>query len=185
MINIVKGTAHSLSQSDITGLRDAGNAAGQVYAGMCVGITSTGLVNKASSSAIPLGFAINNYTDGDVIESGKVGIYLLDGNSVIETDQFTAGDTPTIPGTPIYVNYDGATGLLTTTSASHLFVGVFMGLGSLPAAEPSTLTPATTYTYVNRAGTTITPTAPKMGWTTVTTWILKLASAHFLPAAIV
>ena len=174
MINIVKGTAHSLAQSDITGTVYSAAATGQVTAGMCVGIDTSGYVLKATSSVACLGFAINNYTDGDVIESGKVGIYMLDGNSVIETDQYTVGTAAPAVGGLVYADVNGGTGKITDASSSNKVIGTFLGAGSLPAAEPSTLTPATTYTYTNRAGTTITPTAPKMGWKNVTTWIVKL-----------
>ena len=89
MINIKKGAAHSLEQTDKTGNAKANEG---VEAGMLVRVDSTGDVVKGPSSQSGaldelLGFAINNQTDGDVVESGKIGIYLLDGGSVIETDQ--------------------------------------------------------------------------------------------------
>ena len=93
MINIKKGTAHSLQQSDKIGNAKSGEA---VVAGMLVRIDSNGDVVKGVSAqgvADTLGFAINNQTDGDVLESGKIGFILLDGNSVIETDQASSAIT--------------------------------------------------------------------------------------------
>lgn len=90
MINFKKGPALSLHQVNYIGAAKANEG---VVAGMVVAITSTGEVVKptindsASDKELVLGFAINNQEAGDVIESGKIGVYALDGASVIETDQ--------------------------------------------------------------------------------------------------
>jgi len=51
--------------------------------------------------AAQFGFAVSTTTEGDVIESGKVGIYLLDGGSVVETDKYTGTVTLADIGKPV------------------------------------------------------------------------------------
>ena len=87
MINVRKGTAHSLQQSDVRGYDS-----GSIVAGMICNLGNDGYIykgneNNTGDSHGLIGFAINNSTDGDAIESGKVGLYTLDGNSIVETDQ--------------------------------------------------------------------------------------------------
>lgn len=89
MINFKKGPALSLHQVNYIGKAKADEA---VVAGMVVEIDpTTKQVVKASISSGEktglYGFAINNQSAGDVIESGKIGVYALDGASVVETDQ--------------------------------------------------------------------------------------------------
>ena len=90
MINFKKGPALSLHQVNYIGAAKANEG---VVAGMVVTINGSGEVVKptinddARDKEILLGFAINNQSAGDVIESGKIGVYALDGASVIETDQ--------------------------------------------------------------------------------------------------
>jgi len=90
MINFKKGPALSLHQVNYIGAAKTGEA---VVAGMVVQINGSGEVVKATitdsanDKDVLLGFAINNQTAGDVIESGKIGVYALDGASVVETDQ--------------------------------------------------------------------------------------------------
>lgn len=92
MINFKKGPALSLHQVNYIGKAKTGEA---VEAGMVVQIDGSGDVVKAgiTDSANDkdgiFGFAINNQTAGDVIESGKIGVYALDGATVVETDQTT------------------------------------------------------------------------------------------------
>lgn len=92
MINFKKGPALSLHQVNYIGAAKANEG---VVAGMVVQINGSGQVVKATieNNATGLdgifGFAINNQTAGDVIESGKIGVYALDGASVVETDQTT------------------------------------------------------------------------------------------------
>lgn len=91
MLNVRKGPAHSLGQTDFVGtlVTDEG-----VVAGMLVRRNSTGgivkvttLTTAAESSQV--GFAITTQSEGDAIESGKIGALALDGGSIIETDQVT------------------------------------------------------------------------------------------------
>lgn len=91
MINVRKGSAHSLAQTDFIG---AAKTSEGVVAGMLVRKDSSGDIVKvttlttAAESGI-VGFAVTNQDEGDAIESGKIGVYALDGGSVIETDQVT------------------------------------------------------------------------------------------------
>lgn len=139
MINVKKGTAHSLLQSDKVGNAKTSEA---VVAGMVVHLDTNGDIVKGCSGTADndlLGFAIMDQTDGDVIESGKMGMYMLDGNSVIETDQaaaaITTGNYPV--GTALYCQA-GATGLVTTTNATARIIGHVDGVRSLPSVETIT-----------------------------------------------
>lgn len=89
MINFKKGPALSLHQVNYIGSAKADEG---VVAGMVVQINNDGEVIRGTSDNesknILYGFAINSQASGDVIESGKIGVYALDGSSVIETDQF-------------------------------------------------------------------------------------------------
>ena len=113
MINFKKGPALSLHQVNYIGKAKTGEA---VVAGMVVKIDGSGDVVKAtitdadSDKSMLVGFAINNQSSGDVVESGKIGVYALDGASVIETDQAAA----TINAT----NYP--TGALLTATAGQV-----------------------------------------------------------------
>jgi hypothetical protein len=121
MINFKKGPALSLHQvnyvaapgSGVTGI-EAGHvvriqADGKVYKGFAANDTEA-----ADGSAI-YGFAINSQSAGDVIESGKIGVYALDGASVIETDKFTntaggstgAGSAGFVPGKYVSADVNG------------------------------------------------------------------------------
>jgi hypothetical protein len=144
MINVRKGTAHSLQQADVLGTVNADYA---VVAGMvCVLDNSTGTIIPGAysssysgdpvSAASLLGFAINNQTDSDVIASGKIGLYTLDGNSVIETDQ--TGDTAiTTTNFPIGANLtavaDGQVAV--TTTKGDVVVGQVYGVRSFPSTN--------------------------------------------------
>lgn len=135
-LNIKKGTAHSLQQSDKIANAKSGEA---VVAGMLVHIDSNGDCIKGVSGTSGtygvgdlVGFAINNQTDGDVIESGKIGYYVIDGNSVVETDQaasaITAGNYPV--GTALTGN--GANGTVKTAAAGDRIIGYVEGIRVLP-----------------------------------------------------
>jgi len=94
MINFKKGPALSLHQVNYIGKAVAvGEGQTPIVAGMVVQINSSGQVIKAdvadnaTDKEKLFGFAINNQDAGDVIESGAIGVYALDGASVIETDQ--------------------------------------------------------------------------------------------------
>lgn len=109
MINVRKGTAHSLAQTDFTG---AAKTSEGVVAGMLVAKDTSGDIVKlttltTAAEAGQVGFALTNQDEGDAIESGKIGVYALDGGSVIETDQFTG--TYTIADIGKAVIADGST----------------------------------------------------------------------------
>ena len=115
MINVRKGNLHSLAQADLVGYQQSG-----IVAGMIVNIDSNGYVNAGAQPTNSVtsggsvgvrGFAINtsaqpttNSTiqqalpqysyvgDGDVVDSNKISVYTLDGNSIIETDQVDPAD---------------------------------------------------------------------------------------------
>lgn len=91
MINVRKGPAHGLSQTDFVGdlTADEGVVAGMlVRKGANGAITKVTTLTTAAESGL-VGFAVTNQSEGDAIESGKIGAYALDGGSVIETDQVT------------------------------------------------------------------------------------------------
>jgi len=132
MINVVKGPAHSLGQSDIRGTWLTG-----VIAGMLCYVDGTDTPGKIALGPLAqnktgiVGFAINNSTDGDAIESGKIALYTLDGASVIETDQMTETvNTTNYPiGKPVYM---GASGLVTNVATNQVSpIGWVEGIRSL------------------------------------------------------
>lgn len=133
MINIKKGTAHTLQQSDKLALAKAAEG---VVSGMLVHVDSTtgeaikGVVSQGVADI--LGFAINNQADADVIESGKLGLILLDGNSVIETDQASA--TINSSNYPVGTRLGGdlATGTVKAWASGDRVIGYVEGIRSLP-----------------------------------------------------
>lgn len=136
MINFKKGISYSLLQSDFIGTLPSSLQG--VVAGNVVRLDpTTGNILLGSSTSGPvttvdlLGFAINNDTDGDVTESGKLGAIALDGNSVIETDQVATAITTT--------NYPVGTKLTTNTSgtvqaagSTDRIIGTVEGIRNLP-----------------------------------------------------
>ena len=90
MINFKKGNGLTLQQSDIVGKTVDGEA---IVAGMVCRVHTDGTIKKGVSGS-PLvdliGFAVNNQDDGDVISSGKLGLFLVANNAVVETDQTAA-----------------------------------------------------------------------------------------------
>lgn len=157
MINIKKGTAHSLSQSDKIGNAKAGEA---VVAGMLVHIDSNGDIVKGVSGSTGsygvadlLGFAIQDQTSGDVIESGKLGFYSLDGNSVIETDQAAAAITAANYPVGTALTGSGTAGTVKTWTAGDRIIGYVEGIRSLPVEA------SLSQSYKNIAGTTLTNTS--------------------------
>jgi hypothetical protein len=132
MINVKKGQAFSLHQADIRGTNPNPTA----YSGSGTVITAGELCysNAGTIAGVPAaggvpstfvglkGFAINNSYDGDAIESQKIALYTLDGNSIIETDQVDSNDgalnLTTYPvGTPIYPSQN-TVGLVSKTNGS-------------------------------------------------------------------
>jgi hypothetical protein len=111
MINVRKGTAHSLAQTDFVGDLKASEG---VVAGMLVqkeqttgDITKITTYINATETYGLVGFALTNQSEGDAIESGKIGAYALDGGSVIETDQYTGTVTSADIGKAVVA--DGST----------------------------------------------------------------------------
>lgn len=137
MINFKKGPALSLHQVNYIGNSKSGEG---VVAGMVVTINGSGQVVKptiagsAADKALLLGFAINNQDSGDVLESGVIGVYALDGASVIETDQATgtinAGTYPV--GSLLKV--DTGTGKVTPAANDYAYrvIGQVEGIRTLP-----------------------------------------------------
>jgi len=156
MINFKKGPALSLHQVNYV----AKPAADQnIAAGMVVRFDSVDGVWKkgASASVAPIGvqygFAINSQNSGDVIEAGAIGVYALDGASVIETDKF-AGTYDQYPvGLPVSVNELGEikplainTGTNAVTTADKV-IGYVEGSRELPGRAASTTIDGRTFTY--------------------------------------
>jgi hypothetical protein len=117
MINFKKGPALSLHQvnyvapigpeSITAGMVVRISAAdGLVYRGFSNGASPAVAITSGTGqygSGAVYGIAINSSTSGDVIESGKIGVYALDGATVLETDQYVG--TPTVGQ---YVTTDAA-----------------------------------------------------------------------------
>ena len=120
MINFKKGPALSLHQTNYVApvgpesitagmVVRISKVDGKAYRGFSNGSGGTigaGAGNYGSGNIY--GIAINSSTSGDVIESGKIGIYALDGATALETDQYT--------GTPEVGHY------VTTNAAGQLVV---------------------------------------------------------------
>jgi hypothetical protein len=136
-INFKKGPALTLGQTD-----KVAKVTGNIEAGQVVRLVTNGSVVEAHSgaSASPapasdlLGFAINNSTDGDVIESGKIGVYLLDGATVLETDKADATiNYSNYPlGSAITANTNGT---VSAASNGDKVIGYVEGIRSLPSVE--------------------------------------------------
>lgn len=131
MINFKKGPALSLHQVNYVGkpdLNDENLPATGIVAGMVVrvntdttiGVGSTG--TPAVDKATLFGFAINNQNSGDVIEAGVIGVYALDGSSVIETDQYADDYADYTIGTPVSTNAEGK-----IITVAHDYAGKILG----------------------------------------------------------
>ena len=136
MINIKKGPGLSLAQVDKVGKPASG---ANIEAGQVVRFAANGEVNVpsaplASSNTDLLGFAITATDDGDAIESGKIGVLLLDGASVIETDKASAtvNSTNYAIGAPVSFN---TSGLVTAAGATDRVIGRVEGIRNLPSVE--------------------------------------------------
>lgn len=135
MINFKKGPALSLHQVNYIGKVNSGEG---VIAGMVVEINSEGKVVKASAAGTAAdkaklyGFAINSQSAGDVIESGVIGVYALDGASVVETDQLAQDVADYAIGELVAVE-DG-TGLVKTmtTASTERAIGQVEGTRTIP-----------------------------------------------------
>ena len=79
---------------------------------------------------------IHNATNGDVIESGKLGVYLLDGATVLETDktELAINATNYPIGTPLKA--DGVTGNVKIgVPGTDRIIGYVEGIRNLPSIE--------------------------------------------------
>ncbi len=155
MINVKKGTAHSLLQSDFTGTLTV-NAITRVAVttGLGVAVTAGQIVSKTGSSGAivkglgavtdQVGFAVTTSTEGDAIESGKIGAYALDGNSIIGTDQvYDSIDYTNFPyGSKVYaivaIESDATAGKVTKTSTSNLLVGTTDSISTVYVGQTAT-----------------------------------------------
>jgi hypothetical protein len=131
MINIRKGPGHSLLQTD---LAVPNNTAINVVAGMVVRQDRTsGLIALGGATTDLFGFALNSSTDSDVLASGVIGFQLLDGGTVVETDQvydaITSSNFPV--GAPVYPE-TGNTGLVTMTNTVARVLGYVYSIRQLP-----------------------------------------------------
>ena len=108
-INVRKGSAHSLTQTDFVGTIKSGEG---VDAGHLVMKNSNGEIVKAptnwSANDGLIGFAITSQAEGDAIASGKIGVYALDGGSVIETSYFVGSVTSAMIGDYVVPDSDAA-----------------------------------------------------------------------------
>jgi len=138
MINFRKGTGLTLLQTDSVGASVSGQTyvAGQ-YGRLAINSGTYSVYVGASGTPLSdlAGFIVNSSTDGDVIESGKVGIVLLDGNTVVETDQAyqTISDANYPLGTPLYGRTDGTVD--TWTTSTQKIIGWVAGTRTLPALQ--------------------------------------------------
>jgi len=139
MINFKKGPALSLHQTNYIGKAKLNEG---VVAGMVVSINATGEVVKpdtagtAADKEILMGFAINNQSAGDVIESGKIGVYALDGSSVVETDQVKLSITSTNYPIGSLLSVEDNTGLVVGVASNYAgkVIGQVEGIRTIPGA---------------------------------------------------
>jgi hypothetical protein len=134
MINIRKGAGHSLLQTD---LAVPNNTAISVVAGMVVRQDRTsGLIALGGATTDLFGFALNSSTDSDVLAAGVIGFQLLDGATVVETDQvYDAITTSNFPvGAPVYPQ-TGNTGLVTMTNTVAKVLGYVYSIRQLPSTS--------------------------------------------------
>jgi hypothetical protein len=137
MINFKKGPALSLHQVNYLGKAKTSEG---IVAGMVVTINGSGEVVKptiadsAADKDLLLGFAINNQTSGDVIESGVIGVYALDGASVIETDQTEHAINATNYPTGTRLSVVTGTGAVCTVANNYpgQIVGQVEGIRTIP-----------------------------------------------------
>jgi hypothetical protein len=137
MINFKKGPALSLHQVNYLGKAKTSEG---IVAGMVVTINGSGEVVKptiagtAVDKDLLLGFAINNQTSGDVIESGVIGVYALDGSSVIETDQTEFAINATNYPTGTRLSVVTGTGAVCTIANNYAgqVIGQVEGIRTIP-----------------------------------------------------
>ena len=132
MINVKKGASHSLLQSDKVGKIKSGQTG--IEAGMVITFDNNEEISKGgvSSGNALYAFAINAQGDGDVISSGKIAGYLLDGSSVIETDQTAEAVTSVNYPIGSTVYPVASTGKVTNANTINKPLGTVEGIRSLP-----------------------------------------------------
>lgn len=191
MINVKKGTAHSLQQSDIRGLWDGSTT---IVAGSIAYVDgTTGIVTKGaplSGASGMLGFTINDdgNSDGDVKESGKIALYTLDGSSILETDQtenaITTGNY-TI-GAPLYAfkSSSANAGKVTVTASADSAgpIGWVEGIRSLQADGNATFA-SQNYPSLDSAGNLTTKAYVYKGQKNIPVLSIKLAAFNGKVAA--
>jgi hypothetical protein len=168
MINVKKGTAHSLLQTDFRGTNPNPAAYGTgtpLYQGMLcylnAGVTTAYPTTGGPTNCIK-GFAINNSFDGDAIESKTIALYALDGASIIETDQvadasggLASNSAAYTVGAPIYASGTTA-GCVSITQGSGAYavvLGYVTGIRFLQNATPYPVGLAATQSYVSATET--------------------------------
>jgi hypothetical protein len=125
-LNFKKGNGLSLAQTG-----KVGALAGAVVAGQVVHFDASNNVVAGSSSSLLCGIAISGSTDSDVIASSKLGVLLLEGSSVIETDQ--ADNTINVTNYPVgSVVYGDSSGNITLTGTLTTKIGTVEGVRNLP-----------------------------------------------------
>jgi hypothetical protein len=144
MINFKAGPALTLQQVNYVHPLGADQT---VEAGQVVRVANVSGVLQvlvgASASPTPatdlLGFALNSSYQGDVIESGKVGVYALDGAGIVETDQ-------TYPTSINYTNFPLGSkltaytdGTVRVAGSTDRVIGYVEGIRDLPG-KPLTVT---------------------------------------------
>jgi hypothetical protein len=176
MINFKKGSALSLHQVNYVGSPTTTVTAGQVVrvtqTGSGYATVTPGNLTDRNNATTLLGFAINSSTQGDSIESGKVGVFALDGGSVIETDQFDATSLPpatVTAGTPVTAGTDG---LVYAWSSGNKVIGWVEGVRSIPGKENQTTTTTLTDPVTGNSRTRTFSYQP----TNITVLGIKLAS---------
>jgi hypothetical protein len=130
MINFKKGPALSLHQVNYVGKPDLSDNTPStgIVAGMVVRVNTDGTIGTGSTGTLAtdketlFGFAINNQLSGDVIEAGVIGVYALDGASVIETDQYADDYAEYTIGTPVSTNTAGK-----IITVAHDYAGKIIG----------------------------------------------------------
>lgn len=174
MINFKKGPALSLQQVNYVGKPDASDTTPStgIVAGMVVRVNTDSTIGTGSTGTLAndrkalFGFAINNQSSGDVIESGVIGVYALDGASVIETDQvdqdITASNFPI--GQPLSMNANGqvtardsgnSNAKIDASTFTGKIIGYVEGIRSLPGKQNTTTTLSTGRSFTYQSPVTV------------------------------
>ena len=174
MINFKKGPALSLQQVNYVGKPDTTDITPTtgIVAGMVVRVNTDKTIGTGSTGTLAtdcktlFGFAINNQSSGDVIESGVIGVYALDGASVIETDQadqeITTSNFPI--GQPLSMNTAGqVTARDSANSNAKIVASTFTGkiigyvedIRTLPGKQNTTVTLSSGRSFTHQSPVTV------------------------------